>query len=129
MSQQHALVIDDNTKNVMVITRLLQEHGLTSTEVINPKQLDPVLDTLEQVDVVFLDLEMPGVNGFDVLHKLKAHSRFQNVPVIAYTVHISEIRIANQQGFDGFIGKPIDPDKFPGQLERILNGQPVWETV
>lgn len=129
MSQQHALVIDDNPKNITVLTRLLAEQSLTSTQITNPNTLEGVLDSLGQVDVVFLDLEMPGIDGFEVLHKLKADARFANVPVVAYTVHISEIRVANQEGFDGFIGKPIDPDKFPGQLERILNGQPVWETA
>lgn len=129
MSQQHALVIDDNSKNVAILTRLLAEQGLSSTQITNPKTLDTVLDTLSQLDVVFCDLEMPGVTGFQVLNKLKADARFQHVPVVAYTVHISEIGIANQKGFDSFVGKPIDPDKFPGQLERILNGQPVWETA
>lgn len=129
MNQQHALVIDDNSKNVAILTRLLAEQGLSSTQITNPKTLDTVLDTLSQLDVVFCDLEMPGVSGFQVLQKLKADARFQHVPVVAYTVHISEIGVANQQGFDSFVGKPIDPDKFPGQLARILNGQPVWETA
>jgi two-component system cell cycle response regulator DivK len=34
---------------------------------------------------------------------------------------------AKNSGFDGFLGKPLDPDKFPDQIRRILNGEPVWE--
>jgi two-component system cell cycle response regulator DivK len=34
---------------------------------------------------------------------------------------------ARAAGFDGFLGKPLDPDRFPDQIQKILNGQPVWE--
>jgi CheY-like chemotaxis protein len=62
-----------------------------------------------------------------VLQLIKANSRFQSVPVVAYTVHVSEINTAQDMGFDGFLAKPLDSDRFPGQLNRILNGEPVWE--
>jgi len=124
---KHALVIDDNPKNVNILAMLLSEQQVTSTLVTQTNQLPKTLDTLGTVDVVFLDLEMPGMSGFDVLHQLKADSRFDGVPVVAYTVHVSEMNVANQQGFDGFLGKPLDSEKFPDQLARILNGEPVWD--
>jgi len=37
------------------------------------------------------------------------------------------MKIAKLAGFDGFIGKPLDPDRFPEQISRLLSGQPVWE--
>jgi two-component system, cell cycle response regulator DivK len=129
MAQVHALVIDDNVKNVNILAYLLSEQGVDSTRVTNPKQLDTILDGIGKVDVVFLDLEMPGVNGYEVLGQLKVATDFQAVPVVAYTVHVSEINAAHDQGFDSFIGKPLDPDRFPDQLARILRGEPVWETV
>ncbi len=129
MSQPHALIIDDNSKNVMVLANMLAEEQVTTTNVTHPQQLDGVLSNLSGVDVVFLDLEMPGLDGYQVLEKLKADARFQGVPVVAYTVHVSEIHTASQLGFDSFLGKPLNADKFPSQLQRILRGEPVWETV
>ncbi len=129
MSPLHSLVIDDNVKNVSVLVRLLAEQGVTSSQLIIPKQLESVLDSMDKADVVFVDLEMPGIDGFTVLEKLKADARFQGVPIVAYTVHVSEMNAAYQRGFDGFIGKPLDPDRFPEQLARILRGEPVWESV
>lgn len=123
-----ALVIDDNSKNVAVLVRLLNGEGVDSMQVSDPRQLDAALKNINSVDVVFLDLEMPMIDGFQVLEKLKADSRFQGIPVIAYTVHVSEMRAAHDHGFDGFIGKPLDSDRFPEQLARILNGEGVWET-
>ena len=129
MSQAHALVIDDNIKNVNVLARLLSEQAVSSTQVTNPKLLDAILHTVGKVDVVFVDLEMPGLNGFDVLEKLRSDAQFEDVPIVAYTVHVSEMNAAHQHGFDSFVGKPVDPDRFPGQLARILRGEPVWESI
>ena len=125
----HALIIDDNVKNINVLVRLLASEGVNSTQVINPNNIDGILKGMTGFDVVFLDLEMPDIDGYDMLTKLRADRRFQSTPIIAYTVHVSEIKVAHDKGFDGFIGKPLDPDKFPDQLARILNGEPVWETV
>jgi two-component system, cell cycle response regulator DivK len=125
----HALIIDDNPKNVAVLVNMLTEEQVSSTQVVNPAQLPATLEALTQVDVIFLDLEMPGQNGYDVLKSLKTNPRFSHVPIIAYTVHVSEIHTASQVGFNGFLGKPLNADKFPDQLARILRGQPVWETI
>lgn len=86
-----------------------------------------VVGELNKLDIVFLDLEMPDIDSYEMLEQLRGDSRFQSTPIIASTVHISEIKVAHDKGFDGFIGKPIDPDKFPEQLSRILSGEGVWD--
>lgn len=125
MSQQHALVIDDNAQNRKVLAQLLAKQGVSATEIPDPRKLADILPTMGAVDVVFLDLEMPGLDGYDVKNLLRSH--IGDTPIIAYTVHVSEMNVVKQQGFDGFLGKPVDNARFPDQLERILNGQPVWE--
>lgn len=125
MSQ--ALIIDDNSKNVSILSHLLSGEGMNSIQVTNPAMLDAKIQSVTDIDVIFLDLELPGIDGYELLQKLRRDSRFQSVPIVAYTVHVSEIQVAHEQGFDGFLGKPLDADKFPNQLSRILNGEPVWE--
>jgi two-component system, cell cycle response regulator DivK len=129
MTEQQALIIDDNAKNLSVLARLLSKEGITSVQVTHPSQLDDALAQITNCRVVFLDLELPNVDGYEILHYLRSDARFQSIPVVAYTVHVSEINVAHQQGFDGFLGKPIDFDRFPVQLARILNGEAVWETA
>lgn len=129
MSEKHALIIDDNASNMNVLVRLLDKQEVSSTKVIDPKQLKNALQSIGHVDVVFLDLEMPMIDGFQVFDQLKSDTRFDNTPIIAYTVHVSELNEAHKYGFDGFLGKPLDSDRFPGQLRRIFNGEGVWETV
>jgi len=127
MSGSQAIIIDDNVQNVSILSHLLSNEGVNSILITNPSKLDAILKQANDVCVIFLDLEMPGANGFDVLKKLKADATFSQVPIIAYTVHVSEMQVAYDYGFDGFLGKPLDADKFPDQLARILNGESVWD--
>ena len=126
MKQVHALVVDDNVKNLGVLSRLLARQGVVCTEASNTSQLATALKTLAEVRVVFLDLELPGINGYEIMRQLKTDARFDGVPFVAYTVHLSEINTAHQRGFHSFLGKPLDAEKFPEQLDHILNGEPVW---
>ena len=128
MGQALAIIIDDNSKNLSILARLLRTEGITSIQLTHSSGLEAALEQAENLAVVFLDLELPGDDGFTLLTRLKSDPRTQSVPVIAYTVHVSEINVAHRHGFDGFIGKPLDSEKFPEQLERILRGDPVWET-
>lgn len=126
MPKASALIIDDKVSNVNVLVHLLKKEGVNCTAISSPKQLSSVVNELEHIEVVFLDLEMPERDGFSLLHELKANELFQGVPIIAYTVHVSEINEARLAGFDGFLGKPLKASHFPQQLKSILNGEPVW---
>jgi CheY-like chemotaxis protein len=127
MSQIHALVIDDNHSNLRVLSQLLGRQQAKCTEINNPAGLEALLPTLEPIDVVFLDLEMPGMDGYRVKDMLRA--ALGKTPIVAYTVHVSEMNVVRQLGFDGFIGKPVDNARFPDQLARILRGEKVWDRV
>jgi CheY-like chemotaxis protein len=127
MNQTSALIIDDDAKNVAVLAGLLSQQDVDAIKVSHPNQLDSILQNVDSIDIVFLDLEMPGMNGYEVLQVLKSDARFQRVPIVAYTVHTSEINTAYEQGFHSFLGKPLDPDRFPDQLSRIIQNEPVWD--
>ncbi len=122
----HALLIDDDQFNLEVLARLLERQGCTHTDIQDVAELSPMLETLDSIDVIFLDLEMPKMDGYEVLAFLR-QILGQPIPIVAYTVYSSEINTVREVGFDGFIGKPLDPQRFPQQLERILQGEAVWE--
>lgn len=128
MTEAHALIIDDDLNNVYVLAELLAVNGFQYTQVLHPSRLANTLDQMPAVNIVFLDLEMPGMNGYDVLEALQADARFRDVPFVAYTVHTGELRAAHQRGFHSFLTKPLDPDIFSDQLARILQGERVWRS-
>ncbi len=126
MNTQHALIIDDNGYNAEVLTRLLSAQNIASTTIQDPAVLQDIVNELNDVTVIFLDLEMPHLNGYEVLEILQNEVEIA-APVVACTVHTAEINTARQAGFHSFLGKPLDPKRFPEQLKSILAGKPVWE--
>ncbi len=76
-----------------------------------------------------MDIRLPYEDGYQALQKVRASSRLKETIVIAVTAEANEeqVRRAKAAGFDGFLGKPLDPDRFPDQIRKILNGEAVWE--
>lgn len=126
MSNPHALIIDDDKNNLEVLAGLLTAEGLTYTAVKDPTKVAAELLNIERIDVVFCDLEMPRMNGYQLLAMLRELLGPSTI-IIACTVHISEIDVTRKIGFDGFLGKPLDAERFPNQLKSILSGRSVWE--
>lgn len=126
MTPIHALIMDDNPDNVAVLAQMLSMEGIDSTCLEDPTKLEAALNGLPKTQVIFLDLEMPKLNGYQMFNQLRSIDRFKDVPIVAYTVHVSEINTARKLGFHSFLAKPLDQDYFPEQLAHILKGEPVW---
>ena len=126
MNRPLALIIDDNKTNLQIIGNLLEREGLDHIDLLDSRKTASTIQTIDNLTIVFLDLEMPGLNGYDVLSLFQADARFHSVPVVAYTVHVSETSEAFNRGFHSFLAKPLDPDEFPAQLASILGGQRIW---
>jgi CheY-like chemotaxis protein len=127
VTDQHALIIDDKQTNIDVLVMLLNKEGLRHSALQSLRNLPQMLDNIDPVDIVFLDLEFPNGDGFQALQELRTVPRLQGVPIVAYSVHTSEVDDARRAGFDSFLGKPLSLQKFPQQLQQILRGEQVWE--
>ncbi len=125
MIQANVLIIDDDEVTVDILAQILTPLNASVTIVLEPEQIEHMIHDLPTPDVVFLDLEMPVLDGYEVLADLKERYGI-SAPIVAYTVHTGESANAAKEGFDGFLAKPLDIDLFPGQFERILNGERVW---
>lgn len=125
MATKHALIIEDDVNSARVLVHLLNKQNIESTVVTNTSQLESYLDI--ETDIVFVDLEMPNMSGYDVLDWLNSTANFANVPIVASSVHTSEVDHVRQAGFHAFIGKPLAKERFPDQLQRILEGEHIWE--
>lgn len=124
------LVIEDNLNNFLLIARLLAFVGVGRCEwKASGWQVLEYAESLPKVDLILMDIFLPERDGYEALSVLRSDPRFRDVPVVAITADASveNMERARQAGFNGFIGKPIDPDRFPEQIRRILRGEPVWE--
>jgi len=124
----HALIIDDDKSNLGVLAQILELSGFDYTALQDPTEIDAVLASNIPYDVVLLDLEMPDLNGYEIYEILRQQPHLTNIPIIACTVHTSEINTVRDMGFNSLISKPIDVDKFAQQLEKILSGGAIWQT-
>ncbi len=124
------LIVEDNLNNFILMTRLLAFLGIKKCEwkASGWKVLE-FAETLGTIDVILMDIALPEADGYQSLVSLRSHPRFQEVPIIAVTADVSAKNMARarEAGFDGFIGKPLDPDRFPEQVRRVLAGEEVWE--
>lgn len=134
-AQAHVIIVEDNADNLLVIMKLLKMIGVerinwrtTGSQVVQFVQSLSQADVTGQPDLILLDIGLPGEDGYKVLAALRADLRLQNTRVVAVTVRSASIEVprARAAGFDGFIGKPIDPRLFPDQIKRILAGESVW---
>ena len=126
MTKAHVVIVDDNEIGIKVLGEMLSALDVSYTAIQDPTHLEGISDELTHVDAIFLDLEMPKIDGYEMLAILKDDLRVSS-PIIAYSVHTAEMTTARELGFDGFLGKPLQRNRFHEQLERILNGEPVWE--
>lgn len=122
-----ALIIEDEETSVDVLRNLLDQLEVDSSVIYSTPDMAESIGQLARPDVIFLDLEMPGMNGYEVLELIHSDSEFDGVPVVAYTTHISHMNEARRAGFHSFLGKPLRRYDFADNLRRILNGESVWE--
>jgi two-component system cell cycle response regulator DivK len=123
------LIVEDNVSNFLLMARLLGVLGVHCEWKTSGYEVVEYADTLPRVDLILMDIRLPYEDGYEALRKLRGSPTLRSVPVVAVTAYANEEQMtrARTAGFDGFLGKPLDPDRFPEQIERILASEPVWE--
>ncbi len=123
------LVVEDNVSNFVLIARMLGFLGIHCEWKTSGYEVVEYADTLPQLDLILMDIRLPYEDGYSALFKIRQSPKLHNVPVVAVTAEASleQMEKARSSGFDGFMGKPLDPDRFPDQIQRILTGSPVWD--
>ncbi len=123
------LIVEDNVSNFVLMARLLDHMGVHCEWKTSGYEVVEYADTLPEVNLILMDIRLPYEDGYEALRKLRASEALREIPVVAVTAYASEEQMQRSRaaGFDGFLGKPLDPDRFPAQINRILNGDPVWE--
>lgn len=123
----HVVIIEDDHFSAEVLGRLLANERIDYTIITEPRAIFPMLEQMPRIDVIFLDLEMPGKDGFELLEMFLGHPNLAHTRIIACSVHTDQLNNAKRLGFHGFLGKPLRQQLFSDQLFRILNDQSVWE--
>jgi two-component system cell cycle response regulator len=115
------LVIEDNPTNMDLMTYLLKSFG---HEVLTHEDGREVVELVrnERPDLIICDIELPGADGYLIVRQLKADGVLARIPLIAVTASamVGDRARVFAAGFDGYIGKPIEPSRFVSQIQDFL---------
>ena len=115
------LVIEDNPANLELMTYLLKAYKYEPL-VAMTGEAGLEIAQRERPDLVLCDIQLPAMDGFEVMRRLKADPVLGRLPIVAVTAlaMVGDKERMLSAGFDGYIGKPIEPATFVGQVERFV---------
>jgi len=117
------LLVEDNENNRYLLTFLLERHGYRVVHAGDgPSAI--TLAAGARPALILLDIQLPGMNGYEVARRLRADPALAAVPLVAVTsfAMAGDRERAFEAGCDGYLEKPIDPRTFVGQVEAFLDG-------
>ena len=116
------LVVEDNDMNMQLVEFLLDEGGYAIIKAPSGEEAMAIARGGEQVDLILMDIHLPGIDGLSVVRELKSDPRTRPIPILALTAHAmrgDKDRFL-QAGCDGYISKPIDVKTFLGSIEPFV---------
>jgi len=120
MSECRVLLIEDNEQNRYLATFLLEHHGYTVLhEPDGPSGIATAASAAPAM--ILLDIQLPGMDGYDVARALRAIEALRDTPIVAVTSHAmaGDREKAIASGCSGYVEKPIDPDTFITSLRAF----------
>ncbi len=119
--QLNALVVDDVATNRRLASMLLKKLGWLVAEAESGQNALEYLAT-NGVDVLLLDLNMPGMTGEEVCKQIRNNEKLKHLRVVAYTAHVlpDEKLKMIEAGFDGLLVKPISKATLTEALNEVM---------
>lgn len=120
------LIVEDNMLNRMVAERYLKNAGLQVFTAENGQEALELFDKVD-IDLIFMDLQMPVMDGIETTQRIKAlESEKRNVPIVALTANASPNvrKQVLEMGMKGYITKPFNPDELMGIVQKLIDQKP-----
>jgi len=119
----NVLYVEDNPANMRLVEQLLKT--FPDIELVGAETAEEGLEIAQQnaPDLVLMDINLPGMNGYEALVELKKMDTVQDVPVIAISANAlaSDVEKGLEAGFSDYITKPINLQAFFSTIKRHLN--------
>ncbi|MBU1691969.1 MAG: PAS domain S-box protein [Gammaproteobacteria bacterium] len=121
-AQHTVLYIEDNPSNLRLVAQILGRRQHIHLLTAHTPELGIELAMARRPELILLDINMPGMDGYQVLEVFKADDRLKSIPVIAITANAMprDIERGKAAGFAAYVTKPIDMTEFFSALDRCL---------
>lgn len=127
MSEISALIVDDSSVMRKIVERALRQAGLTIANVFEASSGVEALDVLREhtVDLILSDINMPVMDGLELLRQLRAQDLAADVPVVMITTESSEehVREAILAGAQGYIRKPFTAEQVKDRVLPLIGAK------
>ncbi len=125
-SGTHIMVVEDNEADIFILQEIFNEVGLNEKLSIarnGAEAIDMVLNAEEMPDIIFLDINLPKKNGFEVLETLKSHPKSQCIPIIMLTTSTAsrDIEKAYRLHANSYLSKANSVDELIDKFNRFKN--------
>jgi two-component system, cell cycle response regulator DivK len=116
------LYIEDNVQNLYLITFILKASEYSVIQAMSGEE-GIALASEQALDLILLDIQLPGMDGYEIARRLRLLPELQRIPIVAVTSYamVGDREKALAAGCDGYIEKPINPETFMAQVEVHLH--------
>ncbi len=121
MPDYTVLIVEDNANNRMIMRDLMEVQGHRTLEAVDGAEgLAMALE--HRPDLILMDVQLPGMDGYEVTRRLKAQDETKHIPIVAVTSYAmkGEEERAREAGCDAYVSKPIDIRKLIETVQRFL---------
>ncbi|MBI5957741.1 MAG: response regulator, partial [Chloroflexi bacterium] len=121
LAGKKVLIIDDDIRNIFAMTSMLEHHQIQVTYAENGEEGLRLLQDTPDIDIVMLDIMMPGIDGYQVLRFIRNMEQFKSLPIIAVTAKAmkGDREKCLEAGASAYITKPVE-------VEQLLSLLRVW---
>lgn len=122
ISGARILLVEDNELNQQVASELLQQAGMVVEYALNGKEAVELARLNDRYDLVFMDIQMPQMDGYEATHTLRSFEEFAELPIVAMTAHAmqGERERCKEAGMNDYLTKPIEPEQLHELLVRWI---------
>ena len=120
------LYVEDNRSNIEVIAAFLDSHPGIRLRTAGDGPAGLALARERRPDIILLDVHLPGMDGYQVLQRLREDPRLKSIPVVALSADAMphDVQRGLAAGFDRYIAKPVDLTQLLGVLHELLHDRP-----
>jgi CheY-like chemotaxis protein len=115
------LVVDDDVRNIFALTSVLEQHDFVVLDAENGRTGIELLRRTPGIDVVLMDIMMPGMDGYQTIRAIRALPQFGTLPIIALTAKamVGDREKCLEAGASDYVAKPVD-------VEQLFSVMRVW---
>ncbi len=121
LAGRKVLVVDDDLRNIFALTSVFEQHNLTVLHAENGASGVEVLQKNPDVDIILIDIMMPGMDGYETTRTIRGIPKFRSLPIIALTAKAmkGDREKCLEAGASDYVAKPVD-------LDHLFSVMRVW---